>query len=375
MFSLNYPHKVIFGSGALGQLGTEVAARGRSALVVTGQTSMRAYGTLDRVTALLADAGVAPVTFDRVEHDPPLCTVERGVRLCRESGSEVVVGLGGGSAVDGGKAIACLANQEGSAYEYHAGREVEAPGLPFIAVPTTAGTGAEITRNAVLTDERTKLKQSIRSEYMIPDVALVDPELTLSVPQDVTAYTGADALTQAIEAFLSKASNAVTDTLALNAVMLLSSYLPKAVDDGGNLFVREKVALGSLMSAMAFSNSGLGAVHGLAHPIGAHFNVPHGLVCAVLLPHVTRFNLPTCELKFASLAAAVGARAGGEVPDTLASMLASIGIPRTLAEYGLTPDDFPTILRESRSSSMAKNPREATDEDLASILQAVTGGI
>ena len=216
--------------------------------------------------------------------------MNQGIKIARKKKSDVVIGLGGGSAMDAAKAIASLARQSGTIWEYHSGKKIEKEGLPFVAIPTTAWTGAEITNNSVLTDRKVSLKKSIRSPYMIARVALVDPDLTLFLPSQVTAYTGMDAFTQALESYVTRTSNPITDTLALQAIEIIFQNLPQAVANGKDAETRGKMALGSLLSAMAFSNSGLGAVHGLAHPIGARFGVPHGLACAILLPHVIGFN-------------------------------------------------------------------------------------
>jgi len=372
MFTLTYPPKITFGPGVAEQVGAEARRYGRRALLVTGRSAMRKSGLLGRVLGWLEAAGLKVELFEQVESEPSLRTVHAGVEQARAEGTEVVVGVGGGSALDAAKAIAVMATQEGTIWEYHAGREIEREGLPFLALPTTAGTGAEITRNAVLTNEETRVKQSIRSSRMMARVALVDPELTFSLPPDVTAYTGMDAFTQAVEAFVTRSANPVTDALALEAVRRLFRHLPTAVADGRNAAAREEVALGSLLSALAFSNSGLGAVHGLAHPIGARCGVPHGLVCAVLLPHVMAFNLDAAPEKFARLAEALGVAGPEEGVGAVRDLLARLGLPMTLSDYGLAEADWSLILAESRSSSMQKNPREASDEDLTEILRRVS---
>jgi len=369
MFTLMYPTKIIFGQGTFAQSGKEVSPCGKRALLVSGRFAMRKAGILDKACSFIRSAGVEVCLFDQVEPEPSLDTVDRGVGLVRERNCEVIVGLGGGSAIDAAKAIASMACQDGRVWEYHKGRQVEKEGLPFMAIPTTAGTGAEITNNAVLTDKERMVKKSIRSPYMIARLALIDPELTLSVPPRVTAYTGMDALTQAIESYLSLASNPISDTLALHAIELIFHNLPQAVEDGQNIEVREKLALGSLLSGMSFSNSGLGAVHGLAHPIGAHFGVPHGLACAVLLPYVMEFNLSARYEKFGQIAKKIKASRAEEVVAKTRQLLNEIGIPGTFADYGISEADFPVIIAESRGHSMSKNPRDLRDEDLREILK------
>lgn len=371
IFTLMYPARIIFGRGVIERLAEEILSLGKRALLVTGCSAMRKSGVLDRVGAIMKSAGVEFFLFDGVESDPSLETVNEGIEFIQRERCDVVIGLGGGSAIDVAKAIASIVKQPGTVWEYHRGKKIEKEGLPFIAVSTTAGTGAEITNNSVLMDREKLVKKSIRSPHMIAKVALVDPELTLSIPPRITAYTGMDAFVQALESYVTKTSNPITDTLALQAIEVIFHNLPKAVQEGGNIEVREKMVLGSLLSAMAFSNSGLGAVHGLAHPIGAHFGVPHGLACAVLLPHVVGFNLKVRYEKFSQIAEKIGVEKTENLPCIMKKFLQQIGIPLDFRDYEITETDFSTIIAESRSSSMSKNPRQASDEDLREILRRV----
>lgn len=371
IFTLMYPARIIFGRGVIERLAEEILSLGKRALLVTGCSAMRKSGVLDRVGAIMKSAGVEFFLFDGVESDPSLETVNEGIEFIQRERCDVVIGLGGGSAIDVAKAIASIVKQPGTVWEYHRGKKIEKEGLPFIAVSTTAGTGAEITNNSVLMDREKLVKKSIRSPHMIAKVALVDPELTLSIPPRITAYTGMDAFVQALESYVTKTSNPITDTLALQAIEVIFYNLPETVQEGRNIEVREKMALGSLLSAMAFSNSGLGAVHGLAHPIGAHFGVPHGLACAVLLPHVVGFNLKVRYEKFSQIAEKIGVEKTENLPCIMKKFLQQIGIPLDFRDYEITETDFSTIIAESRSSSMSKNPRQASDEDLREILRRV----
>ncbi|HID95902.1 MAG TPA: iron-containing alcohol dehydrogenase [Candidatus Latescibacteria bacterium] len=371
MFTLMYPTKIIFGEGVLELLGKEAKCLGTKALLVTGRSAMQRAGALDRVRQILMSRGLGTCLFDHVERDPCLSIVDRGVKLARSEECDLVVALGGGSAIDVGKAIAVIAGQEGTIWDYHRGREIENSGLPFVAIPTTAGTGAEITNNAVLIDREKEVKKSLRSPMMIARLALVDPELTVTMPPEITAQTGMDALTQAIEAYVTRASNPVTDILALRAAEIIYHNLPVAVEDSHNRQARYQMALGSLLGAMAFSNSGLGAVHGLAHPIGALFNIPHGLVCAVLLPHVMSFNLQSSRDKYYQLAVAFGADTAEGSIEKIRELERRIKIPESFKGYGISEFDLDRIVSGARSSSMSKNPREASDEELKGILLAV----
>jgi alcohol dehydrogenase class IV len=324
---------------------------------------------------LLKASGIKDIyLYNQAEHDPSVKTVDHGVELAREGGYEAVIGVGGGSAMDTGKTIASLVNNEGSAADYQSGKEIVNPGLPFIAIPTTAGTGAEVTNNSVITDTEKKLKQSIRSPLMIAKVAIIDPMLTVSMPPSVTAASGMDALTQAIENYVSLTTNPFSDTLALRAISLISGNLVKAFKNGDDLEARENMTLGSMFGAMAFANAALGAVHGLAHPVGALFNVAHGVICALLLPHVMEYNLSVRVARYAEIAQAMGQH--GDSDEEIAqksinmvrNMLSEMKLPRCLSEFGISKDDIPLIIKSARGSSLNNNPRPATPEALQEIL-------
>jgi len=378
VFELRLPTKIIFGRNTADRVGTEAREYGNKALLVTGRSAMRKAGVADKVTDSLKGSGLQDVyLYDKVEHDPSTETVDQGARVAREAQVEVVIGIGGGSAMDAAKAIACMAKNEGPVAEYQAGKEIELPGIPFIALPTTAGTGAEITKNAVLTNKEKNLKQSIRSPYMIAKAAIVDPLLTVTMPPNVTAATGMDALTQAIEAYVTIPSNPVTDTLALRSISLISQNIVQAFNNGSDIEARENMALGSLMSAMAFANSSLGAVHGLAHPIGAFFHAPHGVICALLLPHVMAYNLPVRISRYARIAEALGqdtSEAGSEEAaapmsvEAVKELLSQLQMPKQLRDLGIHQDDIINIAGAARGSSLNNNPRPTTPESLQELL-------
>ena len=294
--------EIVTGSGCLASVGDKLAALGMRALIVTGRRAMQEAGITDSAAALVGEA----VLFSEVESDPSAATVDRGRALCRDRACEFVIGLGGGSALDAGKAIAGLANETAPVAEFMNGRKLDHGGIPFVAIPTTAGTGSEATPNAVLSIPEQNVKKSIRDASYLPRIAVVDPELTLSVPPGVTAQTGMDALTQAIESYISIHATPLTEALSLQAIELLARSLTDAHDDGTNLAAREDCLYGSLLAGMALANARLGAVHGLAHPIGVRYGVPHGLVCAVLLPPVLRMNEDFAEEKFERMSDVVG---------------------------------------------------------------------
>lgn len=371
MFELRYPSRLIFGNGCFDRLGEVAAEFGRKALLVTGRRAMRESGTLDKALKLLRESNVKTAIFDKVEPEPSTDTVDEGVRIAKEQGCDLVVGIGGGSAMDAAKAIACLVRNEGSASEHQRGiRRIEREGLPFIAVPTTAGTGAEVTKNAVLIDKSRNVKASIRSPLMLAKVALVDPLLTLSAPPRVTAGSGMDALTQAIESYVSLASNPISDALAIRAISYIYDFLPRAFESGDDVEAREKVMLGSFMTGLSFANASLGAVHGLAHPIGAHFGIPHGIACAILLPHVMRFNLDVRREKYAEIAAAMGAEPDPETSiEKVEELMARLDLPRGLSHFGVKEEELEKVAGDAGGSSLNNNPNPTTKEDLIEILR------
>lgn len=377
-FELRYPTEIIFGNGTFDQLGTKSAEYGKRVFLVTGTSAMHRTGIIDKALKILKDSSAEEVyLYDKAEHDPSVETVDNGVILAKKGKFDVVVGIGGGSALDVAKTIACLVTNEGSAADYQAGKEIKYPGIPFIALPTTAGTGAEITKNSVITDTKKKIKQSIRSNYMIAKVAIVDPLLTVSMPSHVTAASGMDALTQAIECYVSLSTNPVSSALAIRSISLISKYIFRAFNDGNDLEARESMALGSLLGAMAFANASLGAVHGLAHPIGAMFDAPHGVICALLLPHVMEFNLPSRKIEFAQIAEAMGQdirkssskeSAGYLSISFVKDLLSKLNMPQHLKDLGISVSDLSVIAFSAKGSSLNNNPRPVTPEVLIEIL-------
>jgi alcohol dehydrogenase class IV len=365
-FELNYPPKIVFGWGARQRLPELLADLNcqRPLLVCTG----RVADQLSEWQHLCAGRLVAH--YAPVPHDPPLPVVAEIVALARNIQADAIVAVGGGSVIDAAKAAAAVAPAPGCLEDYFSGGlALDRPGLPFLALPTTAGTGAEITRNAVLTDPINGVKKSLRSPYMVPQVALVDPELTLSMPPALTAASGLDALTQAVESHICTRTNAVSRALSLKASGLLLQNLALVCRDGHERVARTHVAEGSLLSAMAFSQSGLGAVHGLAHPIGLALDLPHGLVCAVLLPHILRWNLPECRAALDELAREVNLADAEAFVRAVETLCRELEIPADFAQAGLRASHFESILANCRSNSMAANPRFMSDADVLHLLE------
>ncbi len=362
------PGKILFGAGALGSLGPEARRLGRRAVLATGRRAMAEAGVTERCLAALAEAGVDAALFDQVEPEPDVTTVDRLREAVRAHGADLVVGLGGGSALDAAKAAAGLAREDEPTAAYHQGKPITRPALPNIAIPSTSGTGSEMTTNSVLTDRRRQVKTSIRADGLIPAVAIVDPEVTRSSPPFVTATSGVDALVQAIESYLARGATPLTEALSVRAMEELAAALPAVVQRGEDLALRTRAAWGSAMAGLALANARLGAAHALAHPLGARFSVPHGLACGVLLAPVLEFNRPAAPAKYAAMERVFG----GDPAAYARRLLTECGLPAKLTDYGLTADVLGPVAEETLPSGTLKaNPRTATKEDLVGLLRAL----
>jgi len=363
-FEFATAQRIIFGMGVLAEAGPLAKGLGRRPLVVTGRDGSRSQGLLE----LLSAHGLQPSLFS-LAGEPTLAGVREGTARARAGKTDLVIAFGGGSALDGGKAIAALAVNEGDPLDYleviGQGRLLAQRPLPCIAIPTTAGTGSEVTRNAVLASPEHGVKASLRHPWMLPSVALVDPALTVGVPAAITASTGLDALTQLIEPFLSVKANPMTDALCLEGVRRAARSLKRAWTDGDDLAAREDMALASLLGGLALANAGLGAVHGLAAPLGGLAPVPHGAACAALLPHVLEANLRASGpgspvwVKFQELAGLLTGNPGADAQDGLRwvqDLVTELRVPG-LGRYGLSAADLDLIAeRGLAASSMKANP-------------------
>lgn len=372
--------RIVFGAGRLSEIGALARDFGERALIVTGSDQGRARVLLSR----LAAAGVEHSIFS-VAGEPEVATVQSGITQARESGCDLVISFGGGSAIDTGKAVAAMLTNDGDLLEFleviGRGRALEKPSAPFIAIPTTAGTGSEVTRNSVLSSPEHRVKVSLRSALMLARVALVDPELTYDLPPGITASTGLDALTQLIEPFVSSRANAMTDALCVEGIRRAARSLSVAFRNGRDVAARADMSVASLFGGLALANAGLGAVHGFAGPIGGMFSVPHGAVCAALLPQVMRINLqalrqrqPDAEAlaRYQTVARlltgdpAATADTGVEWVDGL---IHDLQIP-PLGRYGLGTQSLDEVVDKSaKASSMKANPIVLTRQELLETLQ------
>jgi len=380
------PTRVVFGAGAAAQVGALARELGAHALVVTGRASERASG----IVASLAAAGVRATTF-AVAGEPTVDLARAGVAAARGAGCDLVVAFGGGSALDAAKAIAALLGNGGDPLDYlevvGRGQPITQPSLPTIAIPTTAGTGSEVTKNAVLASPDAGLKASLRSPLMLPRIALVDPDLLARLPAPVVAASGLDALSQLIEPLVSVRATPVTSDLARAGIRLSAGALGRAhaaAKAGAELAPpdREALALASLYGGLCLANAGLGAVHGFAAPVGGMFTAPHGAVCAALLPAVMRVNARALSerapstpalVRLREVAALVTGRPEATIRDGvswLEALRAALEIPG-LARYGLTSTRVPELVAKARAaSSMKGNPIVLTDAELTEIATA-----
>jgi alcohol dehydrogenase class IV len=376
---------IVFGSGRLDELGGLAAELGRTALVVSNADRSGRHGVMERLQELLTTAGVAVELF-WLRGEPEIGDVDHALDAARRMKSDLVIGIGGGSALDTAKAVAALLTNGGSCLDYMEvigeGRPIRLPSAPWIAVPTTAGTGAEVTRNAVIGSRERGAKASIRSPLLLPRLALVDPQLGVGVSPEVTARSGMDALTQCIESYTSTGAGPLTDPLALEGIGHAAAAIRRVVADGGDLEAREAMALAALISGITLTNAGLGAVHGFAAPLGAAFPIPHGTVCAALLPPVMRANVAALRSAGGPLSryAEVGRRLAGDPSldddgavdagvESAAALVRDLRIPG-LGRLGVTEDAIPDLVtRARRASSMKFNPVELDAATLSDLLR------
>jgi alcohol dehydrogenase class IV len=372
--------RILFGAGTLKEAAPIAASFGRRALLVIGRDSDRAAWLIDQLRA----HDVEVDTFN-VDGEPQITTVLDGVQRARGIKCDVVIGLGGGSALDAGKAIAALMTNPGDLPDYleviGRGQALKHQAASYIAIPTTAGTGSEVTRNAVLASSEQRVKVSLRSPLMLPRVAIVDPELTYTLPPAITASAGLDALTQLIEPFTCNAPNPITDAICREGMLRAAQSLSRAYHDGHDQTAREGMSIAALLGGLALANARLGAVHGLAGPIGGLFPAPHGSICARLLPFIVEANIKALQARephspvlerYAEVARSLTARSAVTALATvewLHALCADLNIP-ALAQFGVSDADFATIIAQAqKANSMKGNPIALTDNELREVLQ------
>jgi len=371
------PNKIIFGNGTADLVGKEAEQLGaKKALIITDKGVMKAdllVGVQDSLKAQKINFEI----FDQVEAEPPARNVDDGARIAVENGVDIVIGVGGGSSLDVAKGVAIVAKNKGKILDYAGFDQVPQRGLPRILLPTTAGTGSEVSRVIVIVDETQHLKMAIHSNMNLADVAIVDPMLTLSMPSKVTADTGVDALVHAVESYVSALATPFSDVLSLEAARLIAAYLPAAYAKAENIEAKYHMSLAATLAGMAFTSSNLGAVHALSNILGIKYHLTHGRANAVMLPYVVDCNKIGSLKKYAALAQAMGENTEGLTPyqavDKLVAhifrLLEIVNIPAKLSDYGITKADIPALVEGGMKLSrlFVPNPRNLTEDDVKDI--------
>lgn len=382
-FQLVSPRFMLVGGGAVGQIAELLGKLGLSRPLVVTDPFMVKSGLLNRCLDPLARAGIAAAVFSDTIPEPTDAVVVAGVAELRKGSYDCLIGFGGGSPIDTAKAMAILATGDAPMSAYKVPHVADSAALPIIAIPTTAGTGSEATRFTVITDEARGEKMLIAGLGALPLAAIVDYELTFSVPKRTTADTGVDAFSHALEAYVSKRANAFSDSLAVSAMALIGANLETAYHQPDNAAAREAMMLGAMQAGIAFSNASVALVHGMSRPIGAHFHVPHGLSNAMLLPAVTRFGLQSALARYAEAGRRVGFAAAGDSDEAAAQKLADglvrwnsvLSVP-TPAGFGIDPATWDARLdlmadQALASGSPANNPRVPTKEEIIALYRQV----
>jgi alcohol dehydrogenase class IV len=379
------PPQIHFGWDRFQEAGTLAASLGSRALIISGSRSLETNGVLDELKSLLSRAGISSEHIRTISHEPEVTDVDQVTNILQhhtQGAGDFLIGIGGGSGIDLAKACAAMiTNRESeTVLDYlegvGQGLQLKAKPLPLMAIPTTAGTGSEATKNSVISSYAPTFKKSLRSPEMIPDIILCDPKLACSIPPEITARTGMDAITQLLESYISCRAQPIPQALSLQGLKLAIPALPQAVADGNSRTGRESMAHAALLSGIALANSGLGMAHGVAPALGTHCRIPHGLACAVMLPSTLKANRSVCEMQYAEIARHLDpglslsdADAADSLIQQIEALNASIGIPATLSELGVTSEQIPALVADSRGNSMRGNPREISDNELTGILQ------
>lgn len=376
------PTEILYGTGSIRQLANLVTKEQAKKVLVITDPGVCQAGLVQEVETQLHAAGVGYDVFADVEPNPSVATVEKAFQQYRTCCADMLIAMGGGSAIDVGKAVSVLAANGGTITQYEGIDTFTHPIVPLIAIPTTAGTGSEVTLFTVITDTKRDYKLTVGGRKLAPAYAIVDPALTLTMPRSVTASTGLDALVHAIESYTSLAAYPLSEALALEAIRVISANLRQAVFNGANLAARENMLYGSLVAGLAFNNTRLGNVHAMSHPVSAMFKVAHGVANSILLPHVMEFNVYAVPEKFRAIANAMGYCTDG-LPLMEAAQLAimavkelaaDIGIPSSLRDTGVHEDAIPQMTQDAmKSGNIAVNPRKTTEADIRMLFEKAMG--
>jgi alcohol dehydrogenase class IV len=384
--SLSYfraPGALITGTGSAAKIGEEAKKLGATKVLIVTDKIIQQTGLISKISDPLQNVDLPFDVIDEVIPEPPFENLEQIASKIEGKGYDLLIGIGGGSVLDVTKVLSVMLTNKGDVRDLVGIEKVKHPGVPFILVPTTSGTGSEVTYNAIFTDTRDMVKKGIVSPFLLPSVAIVDAELTLTVPPAVTAATGMDALVHAVESYTAIRANDLTDGIALQAIKLISGSLRQAVYNGKDIKAREDMAMGSLLAGISLGNAGVGAVHALAYPLGGKFKVPHGVANSLLLPFVMKYNVVANLEKFAEVAKAMGERVEGlslrEAADRAVSAMAKlsedVGIPASLKDVGVAQTDIPALAEEASKIDrlLNNNPRWLTVKEIEKIYRDAYG--
>ncbi len=369
----------LMGAGCLKDAADSIQSQGfKKGLIVTDKI-LNQIGVVEQVQELLNERNVPTVVFDGTQPNPTISNVNDGLKLLKDNECDFVVSLGGGSPHDCAKGIALVASNGGKIGDYEGVDQSPKPMLPLIAINTTAGTASEMTRFCIITDEERHIKMAIVDKHTTPLISVNDPELMLAKPASLTAATGMDALTHAVEAYVSVAATPITDAVAIKAIELIQAHLRTAVKNGESLEAREQMAYAQFMAGMAFNNASLGYVHAMAHQLGGFYDLPHGVCNAILLPHVQRYNAQVCPERLADVAKAMGVNIEGmsaeqgaaAAIDAIVQLAKDVGIPAGIKELGAKLEDIPTLADNALKDACGfTNPKQATHEEISAIFEA-----
>ena len=374
-FSFTLPTKIVYGPGCINSLINELALNGGKRPIVITDKGVKYAGILDKITAILTLNNINYIVYDGVEPNPKDLNVEEGAKIAREFGADSIIAIGGGSPIDCAKSVGVLIAHNADKIKKYEGKTAATEPLPLlITIPTTSGTGSELTFSSVITDTANNYKMTVKSKYTAAKVAICDPELTISLPPHITASTGMDALTHAIEAYTSTCSEPISDALALYATELIYNNLVTAVNKGSNLEARSAMLLGSMLAGIAFSHSDVASVHCIAESLGGVYDLPHGVCNAIFLPHVMEYNMEYSVEKYARIAKAMGLsfeneRKGAEkAVDAVKKLAVDVKLP-LFSSLNVNTDDFKKIAEMSaKNISTESNPRIMTKEDYLTVI-------
>lgn len=376
--AFHMPSVNLFGQGSVNEVGNRLAGLGAKKTLLVTDAGLHGLGISEKIASIIREAGVEVSIFPKAEPNPTDKNVEEGLEAYKAENCDSIVTLGGGSSHDAGKGIGIVAANGGRIHDYEGVDVSEKPMVPLVAINTTAGTGSEVTKFTIITDTERKVKMAIIDKHVTPALSINDPELMIGMPPALTAATGIDALTHAIEAYVSIDATPITDALAIQAMKIIPKYLPKAVANGQDIEARDQMVFAQSLAGMAFNNAGLGYVHSIAHQMGGFYNFPHGVCNAILLPHVCKFNLISREERYADIAIALGENVEGlstrEAAEKgiakIEQMVKDLGIPSGFAELGAKEEDIETLATNAmKDATAATNPRKPNLQEVMNIIK------